>query len=909
MATVRARRRFSILRGFAIGWGVALASVTARAEDAACFGGKAEVVVREQPQATQLHIHGRSLLWSSRDRIRSLALDTGAVTNLGTGDLRAADNRFVVTVSARNQLFLFDRRAHKQRMLADGSRAFELALVSSTVAIHRGYVMFGFTAPEFRREEAGFFRVPIDGGRPAERRAAAPDGATPFVVAGDVVVWLDAEPGALLIHKRPVASTGLPRIERRPFPGGQSVGAPSTDTLRLVDNELFFAAGDSVWSVAIDRPEPVRQRLVGGWWSPQAPESLVVQGPCVYFTDGNVVRRASLDGGAAPETVVGAEQLGDASLASDGRHLYWVSREGRIMRSGPSAAAHVVRPPLVATPAPPQRNQPAAAYDVSLGDDLGCVLLVRDSSDSGQAWRCWRTGSPVMPAGDGAEARGGLSRLASFAMPGLDGLQLVAGSGRFCTKSRDRPRCASGDQVFDSRGAVLRTTEPVTGTHVFVGGTFHCTLGLKGWGCAGDDTYGQRAGDAMVEPARLAAGAGRPRPIWGALGAWHGCVRTDAGKTLCWGRNDLGQLGHVSPDVCGVGDPTAACSRSPRETVLPTNVGVVATDQFTCAVGRGLWCWGGSRDGVFGSAAACPRVLRQAWPTREGPAVAVRATCAGDPVRVAGFSDADAGRPSPAWENETRWGKRERGGPAFRGFSIGPRGICGIAYGRVRCRGGLRSPVLPNGAPELFDQVFVHPGERPRACATAINRKQVICWGEGYSPASEPGRAIEIDFAEGTSAGAPVVDAPAPAQAAAWPKECLVHRACATSPPPLPACSGPAHASEWEKLRTRAASLVGTRITVRGPLAVGPPSSECHRRTCCDSVSARFLVVGASDLDAGGMLLLAGPSCSGDDSRLCCTLPAYGQQVRVEGLLTRWEGGNYVVRSPQICQVPSVSTR
>ena len=342
------------------------------------------------------------------------------------------------------------------------------------------------------------------------------------------------------------------------------------------------------------------------------------------------------------------------------------------------------------------------------------------------------------------------------------------------------------------------------------------------------------------------------------------------------------------------------CSRSPRETAAPQHDRLIAGDHFTCAVGQGLWCWGGSRDGVFGTSNGCAPSLRQAWPTRAGPVAAPRATCARAPVQVAGFSDADAGRPSQAWVRMTQSRDWKYGrGPAFRFFSAGPRGICGIARGRVRCRGAVPTPVVPAGGPGLFHEVLVNPADRPSACAN--NRQNVICWGAGYSPASEQGRPVEIDFDEGASGGASVVDAPPPA-AGEWPKQCLVHRACLSAAQPLPSCTGRADVPAWAELRPRAAALAGTRISVRGPLAVVRFSDRPCGSPCCREDASGAIVVGVTDVDADGVLALAGDGCRGDDSRLCCPLPAYGQLVRVEGTLVRSGARHYRLQSPQICQ-------
>ena len=451
------------------GSGIALATGTAAAAvtDAACFGGAPEVAVRDQPRANELHVHGRTLLWTFRGRIRSLDLDSGAVATVGTGEvIRAVDDRHLFTISARNQLLVLDRRTRKQRVLVDGSRTLELAIVSSSVGVHGRYAYFGRTAPNFRRAEAaGLFRVPIDGGRPAERLALEPDAETPFVIARDAVVWLDAEPDAIVIHRRPLGSRAdARRDERRPLAGKRGTKqASAVGMLRLVGDELFFTADDGIWSVALDRQEPAQKRVSNtGPSRADEPSQLVVHGSCAYFDAGGAIRRARMDTGAAPEMLVAVDQLAEVSLATDGRHLYWSSQDGHIMRSGPSAAARPVRAPLVARPAAVQPNAEADAYQLIMGDDFGCALLFRDWSKAVGTWRCWRAGAAAASPGPGAAA-GALARVESFAMPALDGLSFALGAGRVCAMKPDGLRCAPENQVLDSRGQVLRAAGDKTG--------------------------------------------------------------------------------------------------------------------------------------------------------------------------------------------------------------------------------------------------------------------------------------------------------------------------------------------------------------------------------------------------------------------------------------------------------------
>ena len=43
--------------------------------------------------------------------------------------------------------------------------------------------------------------------------------------------------------------------------------------------------------------------------------------------------------------------------------------------------------------------------------------------------------------------------------------------------------------------------------------------------------------------------------------------------------------------------------------------------------------------------------------------------------------------------------------------------------------------------------------------------------------------------------------------------------------------------------------------------------------------------------------------CAGDDSRLCCDLPALGQPVIATGVLARSRTGDYSLASPTVCAV------
>jgi len=91
----------------------------------------------------------------------------------------------------------------------------------------------------------------------------------------------------------------------------------------------------------------------------------------------------------------------------------------------------------------------------------------------------------------------------------------------------------------------------------------------------------------------------------------------------------------------------------------------------------------------------------------------------------------------------------------------------------------------------------------------------------------------------------------------------------------------------------RVRGALGVGAVVRVPHVVGDliddvveqPSCNYHV-ACCRHLRAPVLVGGA-----GGALAIEGLACSGDESRVCCNAPAYGQTVIATGRLVREEAG------------------
>ena len=120
----------------------------------------------------------------------------------------------------------------------------------------------------------------------------------------------------------------------------------------------------------------------------------------------------------------------------------------------------------------------------------------------------------------------------------------------------------------------------------------------------------------------------------------------------------------------------------------------------------------------------------------------------------------------------------------------------------------------------------------------------------------------------------------------------------------LPPCEG--DNDPWRPVAdilARAKSLSGGIVRVRGALGVGAvvpgPSvggmnvdrPSCDPAvSCCGHLWARVLVGGAD-----GALAIESMSCSGDESRVCCNAPAYGQSVIASGVLVREQQGQTTV--------------
>src|SRR6266550_2534613 len=169
---------------------------------------------------------------------------------------------------------------------------------------------------------------------------------------------------------------------------------------------------------------------------------------------------------------------------------------------------------------------------------------------------------------------------------------------------------------------------------ITAGDEFTCALTTQreAW-CWGANSYGELGGGATRDTCRvMLVFNGRPcslRPVRVAgglhfraieAGSSHACGLTDEGRTYCWGRNTLGELGRSDvPRRCRT-DIEEPCSDTPVavETELRFST-ISAGNSFTCALTlEGVpYCWGINKDGVYGDGNITngdPRVTRISAP-------------------------------------------------------------------------------------------------------------------------------------------------------------------------------------------------------------------------------------------------------------------------------------------------------
>jgi hypothetical protein len=248
-------------------------------------------------------------------------------------------------------------------------------------------------------------------------------------------------------------------------------------------------------------------------------------------------------------------------------------------------------------------------------------------------------------------------------------------------------------------------------------------------------------------------------------------------------------------------------------------------------------------------------------------------------------------------------GMSSYGDPVFRA-SVGARGLCVVRNDsrRMLCAGAIPTPKM-----DAVQDVKVSPGDDASACALSA-AGDVLCWGESYSPPGAHGQAVRIPL--GPPPPSPDASVFDPPHTGAWEDKCQIHQPCEHVPAQLPRCPDGYEAKDWSQ--TEPWKLDGQAVTVRGPLV----ASRRIRRRGLAAVAAIYGITlpsgpcGAQHAEApiviGGLyqeLAIESLWCRGDDSRLCCNAPAYGQTVIATGRLVDREGllGRYELHDAKLC--------
>jgi alpha-tubulin suppressor-like RCC1 family protein len=165
--------------------------------------------------------------------------------------------------------------------------------------------------------------------------------------------------------------------------------------------------------------------------------------------------------------------------------------------------------------------------------------------------------------------------------------------------------------VRDLRGFPLREV-----TRVSIGGGHACAIAASEVWCWGGAAYAEGGGGYY---ARRIEGIGPALDV--AAGRHHTCVARGAGDVVCWGWNGNGQAGRRTGDACGP-NGYQDCARSPQVIAGVTGARAVAAgDLHSCALtaaGR-VVCWGSNELGQIGddrlSLEAPPNAVRLATAT------------------------------------------------------------------------------------------------------------------------------------------------------------------------------------------------------------------------------------------------------------------------------------------------------
>jgi len=213
------------------------------------------------------------------------------------------------------------------------------------------------------------------------------------------------------------------------------------------------------------------------------------------------------------------------------------------------------------------------------------------------------------------------------------------------------------------------------------------------------------------------------------------------------------------------------------------------------------------------------------------------------------------------------------------------------------------------------------PGWTTLASLSAAYALCLGCDSNGASAAARPVASVKAHPAFSvpkTAEMLPDVDSPAlrvkdplPAKPAKsrdkkdWQANCKIQRPCVPETKNLPSCEAHVAQRPWVDVVSEGEAVLGKEVEVSGTLGLSlikkTGSGACAPGACCHTLDMQLVLVG----EPNGSLPLRGLTCSGDDSTLCCSVPADGQAVVARGRLRKLDAGasKWQLDDPTLCLI------
>ncbi len=138
-----------------------------------------------------------------------------------------------------------------------------------------------------------------------------------------------------------------------------------------------------------------------------------------------------------------------------------------------------------------------------------------------------------------------------------------------------------------------------------------------------------------------------------------------------------------------------------------------------------------------------------------------------------------------------------------------------------------------------------------------------------------------------------------------WQANCMIQHACVPETKELPTCDVRVVQRPWVDIVTEGDAVLGKEVAATGTLGLSlikkTGSGKCAPSACCHTLEMQIVLVG----EPAGSLPLLGLTCSGDDSTMCCSVPAEGQAVIATGRLQKAAGGagKWQLSEPTLCVI------